>query len=73
VHGNRHTDFVAAVCAAHLHEARGVDLEAGLAAAADAGLTVTEEAAALLGVGYGAVQPRSRIEAATSSGLSVTT
>ena len=25
VHGNRHTDFVAALCAAHLHEARGVD------------------------------------------------
>ena len=25
VHGDRHTDFVAAVCAAHLHEARGVE------------------------------------------------
>ena len=25
VHGNRHTDFVAALCAAHLHESRGVD------------------------------------------------
>ena len=25
VHGNRHTDFVAAVCAGHLHEARGLD------------------------------------------------
>src|SRR5215210_6056761 len=25
IHGNRHTDFVAAVCAAHLHDAKGVD------------------------------------------------
>ena len=25
VHGNRHTDFVAAVCTAHLHESRGID------------------------------------------------
>src|SRR3954463_13464143 len=36
VHGNRHTDFVAAVCAAHLHEARGVEPEEALAAAAGA-------------------------------------
>ncbi|MEA2410416.1 MAG: hypothetical protein QOC77_977 [Thermoleophilaceae bacterium] len=55
VHGNRRTDFVAAVCAAHLHEARGVDPELGLAAAGAAGLTVTPEAAALLGVAYEAV------------------
>jgi ribosomal protein S12 methylthiotransferase accessory factor YcaO len=73
VHGNRHTDFVAAVCAAHLHEVRGLDPAAGLAAALDAGLTVTPEAATLLGVDYEAVQPRSRIAASTSSGLSVTT
>ncbi len=33
VHGNRHTDFVAALCAAHLHEARGVDPVEGLVAA----------------------------------------
>jgi hypothetical protein len=52
VHGNRHTDFVAAVCAAHLYDARGLDPGAGLAAAAEAGLTVTPEAAALLGVSY---------------------
>jgi hypothetical protein len=73
VHGNRHTDFVAAVCAAHLHEVRGVDPEAGLAAAAAAGLTVTEAAAQLLGADYDAVQPRSRMAASTESGTSVTT
>jgi radical SAM superfamily enzyme YgiQ (UPF0313 family) len=50
VHGNRHTDFVAAACAAHLHEHRGVDPAAGLGAAAAAGLTVTDDAARLLGV-----------------------
>jgi hypothetical protein len=73
VHGNRHTDFVAALCAGHLHEARGLDPAQGLAAAAEAGLNVTPAAATLLGVDYEAVQPRSRIAAATSSGLSVTT
>jgi radical SAM superfamily enzyme YgiQ (UPF0313 family) len=50
VHGNRRTDFVAALCAAHLHEVRGVEPAQGLAEAAAAGLTVTPEAAALLGV-----------------------
>jgi hypothetical protein len=73
VHGNRHTDFVAALCAAHLHEARGVDPLEGLRQAAKAGLTVTEDSARLLGVDYEAVQPRSRIAATTSSGRSVTT
>jgi hypothetical protein len=73
VHGNRHTDFVAAVCAAHLHEARGVEPEEALAAAAGAGLTITPEAAALVGVPYEAVQPRSRMAASTASGRSVTT
>ena len=73
VHGNRHTDFVAALCAAHLHESRGVALEDALLDAAEAGLAVTPEAAALLGVDYGAVQPRSRIAASTASGRSVTT
>jgi hypothetical protein len=53
VHGNRHTDFVAALCAAHMHEARGVDPAAGLMAAAEAGLHVSTEAAALLGVDLG--------------------
>lgn len=55
LHGNRHTDFVAAVCAAHLHEARGLDPADGLAAAAAAGLTVTEDAARLLGADWHAV------------------
>ncbi|HEX8065584.1 MAG TPA: hypothetical protein VF520_03550 [Thermoleophilaceae bacterium] len=58
VHGNRHTDFAAAVCAAHLHEHREVDPAEGLAAAAAAGLLVTPEAAQLLGVDYEAVHPR---------------
>ena len=73
VHGNRYTDFVAALCAAHLHELKGVAPDAGLAAAADAGLGVTPEAARLLGVSYEAVQPRSRMAASTASGRSVTT
>ncbi|HKN95430.1 MAG TPA: hypothetical protein VJU60_13925 [Thermoleophilaceae bacterium] len=73
VHGNRHTDFVAALCAAHLHEVKNVEPELGLAAAVEAGLTVTPEAARLLGVRYEAVQPRSRIASSTASGRSVTT
>ena len=73
VHGNRRTDFVAAVCAAHLHEAHDVDPVDGLARAAVAGLEVTPDAAVLLGVDYDAVQPRSRSAASTSSGRSVTT
>ena len=73
VHGNRHTDFVAALCVAHLHEERGLDPGEGLSRARDAGLMVTPEACALLGVDYGAVHPRSRIAASTSSGRSVTT
>jgi len=50
VHGDSYTDFVAAVCAAHLHEVRGLDPAEGLARAARAGLTVTPEACALIGV-----------------------
>jgi hypothetical protein len=73
VHGNRQTDFVAALCAAHLHEANGLDPLDGLAAAMAAGLDVTADAARLVGVDYGALQPRSRIAASTSSGRSVTT
>ena len=55
VHGNRHTEFVAALCAAHLHEVRGADPAAALASAVAAGLTVTPEAAALVGVEFEAV------------------
>ncbi len=50
VHGNRHTDFAAAVCAAHLHESRGIPPSDALRAAAAAGLAVTPAAAELLGV-----------------------
>src|ERR671916_2793432 len=32
IHGNRHTDFVAAVCAAHVHVERGVELTDALRA-----------------------------------------
>ncbi|HYP47612.1 MAG TPA: hypothetical protein VEQ61_03140 [Thermoleophilaceae bacterium] len=56
VHGNRHTDFPAAVCAAHLHEWRGIDPAVGLGSAAAAGLSVTPEACALLGVEASAVE-----------------
>jgi hypothetical protein len=51
IHGDRYTDFVAAVCAAHLHELRGVAPALALAQAAASGLTVTAAACALLGVG----------------------
>jgi hypothetical protein len=50
IHGNRHTDFVTAVCAAHLHETKGVDPVRALDEAGEAGLTVTPEACALVGV-----------------------
>jgi hypothetical protein len=50
VHGDRHTDFAAAVCAAHLHESRGVEPAVALARAAVAGLTVNGYTCALLGV-----------------------
>jgi hypothetical protein len=50
IHGNRHTDFVTAVCAAHLHAERGTDAAVALAAAERAGLTVTPAACALVGV-----------------------
>jgi hypothetical protein len=50
IHGDRHTDFVAAVCVAHLHSARGTDPVAALAAAERAGLTITPAACALVGV-----------------------
>ena len=60
VHGNRHTDFVAALGAAHLHHARGLDPAEGLARAAEAGLMVTPEACALLGVEHPGGAPAQR-------------
>ncbi len=69
VHGNRHTDFVAALCAAHLYEERGADLAVSLARAREAGLMVTPEACALLGVDYSAVAPTSSARSgATATG-----
>jgi hypothetical protein len=50
IHGDSRTDFVAAAGAAHLHEARGVDPAEALRAAREAGLDVTPEACALIGV-----------------------
>jgi hypothetical protein len=50
LHGDSHTDFVAAAAAAHLHQARGVEPAAALRQAARAGLTVTPAACALIGV-----------------------
>jgi hypothetical protein len=49
VHANRHTDVVAAACAACLYDVWGVPVDEGLARAAAAGMTVTPEAAALVG------------------------
>jgi hypothetical protein len=66
VHGNRHTDFVAALCAAHLHEARQVEPEAALVEAARAGLRVSPEACALLGVDSAVVASRVEEVAAMS-------
>jgi hypothetical protein len=57
VHGNRHTDFVAALCAAHLHQERGLDPAEGLARAAAAGLTISPAACALVGVDPEAIAP----------------
>lgn len=51
VHGNRHTDFVAAACAACLYDVYGVAVEEALDRAAAAGLTVTPEARNLVGAG----------------------
>jgi hypothetical protein len=63
VHGDRHTDFVAAVCAAHLHEARGVEPAEALARAAEAGLMVNGYTCALLGVALGEVDELMRARA----------
>ena len=51
VHGNRHTDFVAAACAACIYDVYGVAVDEALDRADAAGLTVTPEARALVGAG----------------------
>ncbi len=58
VHGNLYTDLPAAVCAAHLHETRGLDAAEALRSARDAGLTVTVEACALVGIDPEALEVR---------------
>jgi hypothetical protein len=63
LHGNRWTDFVAAVCAAHLHDVRGIPAAEGLAQASRAGLTLTPEACALVGVELGEVEAMLRAAA----------
>ena len=50
VHGDRRTGFLSALCAAHLHEARGQEPATSLAAAARAGLETGPEACELVGV-----------------------
>ena len=65
VHGNRYTDFPAAVCAAYLYQEWAFSLEKALELAVEAGLTVTPAAVTLLGADYEPVQPRSRIASAT--------
>jgi hypothetical protein len=61
LHGDRYTDFVAAVCSAHLHEARAADPAEALARAARAGLAVTPAACTLLGVDLGEVDALMRV------------
>ena len=60
VHGNRRTDFVAAACAACVNDVYGVPVEDGLACAAEAGLSVTPEAAALVGAETGGLLTATR-------------
>lgn len=50
LHGDVHTDFAAAVCAAHLWDRRRIDPAESLSAASAAGLAITEAACALVGV-----------------------
>ena len=61
LHGDSYTDFAAAVCAAHLHDVRGVDAAEALDRAARAGLTVTPEACALVGVDVGEVEALAKL------------
>ena len=69
VHGDRHTDFVAAVCAAHLHEAREVEPAEALARAAAAGLMVNGYTCALLGVEPADVDALMRAGAPANGGI----
>ena len=66
VHAESDSDLPAAIYAASWQETRGIDPAAGLAAAAKAGLAVTPETCAVLGVDHPAVQQRSRVAPPTS-------
>jgi hypothetical protein len=52
VHGDRRTDFVAAACAACLADYYDLPLELSLERAVEAGLTVTDDAIALVGADF---------------------
>ncbi|MBN1529610.1 MAG: hypothetical protein JW895_11150 [Thermoleophilaceae bacterium] len=58
IHGDHRTGLPVAVCAAHLHDARGADPAGALAAAAAAGLGVDAAACELVGVDPGEVERR---------------
>jgi hypothetical protein len=58
LHGNRYTDFVAAVCAQHVYEHKGVAVEESLTAASEAGLVVTAQAAAMVEADPGWIEAR---------------
>jgi hypothetical protein len=47
IHANRYTDFVTAICAAHLYDHRGTDPFDALESAREAGMTVTDQVYAL--------------------------
>jgi hypothetical protein len=49
IHGDRHTDVIAAVCAACLHDVYGIRPEESLLRAEEAGMPITPEAAGLIG------------------------
>jgi hypothetical protein len=48
IHANRYTDFVAAVCAKHIEDQRGIPADESLEKAIEAGLVVTQQAAELV-------------------------
>jgi hypothetical protein len=65
IHANRYTDFVAAVCAAHLHEWRGIDPELGLGFSSHASEELTCSQPVVFGVRVPGFLARSRMAAST--------
>jgi hypothetical protein len=43
IHDNRYTDIVAGICASHLYDCKGIDPLTSLEAAAEAGMTITDD------------------------------